>query len=443
MNKLFAGRKIRVLIVDDSALVRETLTDILQSDPEIEVMGTATDPFAAARRIQQEVPDVITLDIEMPRMDGLTFLRRIMAQRPVPVVVCSSLAEIGSETLSQAWEAGAVEIIAKPRVRTRAIPAGIENPHLRRREGSRTRPANPDAEPRRPRHAGRWLPAKKLTADVVLAAAGRRPGHGAHHRKRSSASAPQPAAQNHAGRGGGPTAASPGIVIVQHMPEKFTAAFARRLNSLCEMEVKEAADGDTVLRGRVLIAPGDRHTLLQRSGARYYVSVKEGPLVSRHRPSVDVLFRSAARYAGANAARYHHDRNGRRRGSRPPRDETGGGADDRPGRSHLGRLRHAKGSHRSRRRRQNPAARTAGNGNRPGRPADDASSQRCRRCSWNREASIAAASQALVRTVLGSCVAVCLLDRGGKGRWHRIIMSCLDLRMPTPVLVTGTSPSPN
>jgi two-component system chemotaxis response regulator CheB len=292
-------RKIRVLIVDDSALVRQTLTDILQSDPEIEVMGSAADPFAAARRIHQEIPDVITLDIEMPRMDGITFLRKIMAQRPVPVVVCSSLAEMGSETLSQAWEAGAVEVIAKPRIGTAEF---LQESKIRIcdvvKAAARVRIAalrGPAAEARR------LGPAKKLTADAMLA-----PPPAGHAMARTT----ETVVCIGASTGGteslrvvleGLPVASPGIVIVQHMPEKFTEAFARRLNGLCEVEVKEAADGDTVLRGRVLIAPGDRHTLLQRSGARYYVSVKPGPLVSRHRPSVDVLFRSAARYAGANA----------------------------------------------------------------------------------------------------------------------------------------------
>ncbi len=289
-----------MLIVDDSALVRQTLSNILQSDPEIEVIGTATDPFAAARRIQQEVPDVITLDIEMPRMDGLTFLRKIMAQRPVPVVICSSLAETGTETLAQAWDAGAVEVIAKPRVDTAQF---LQESKIRIcdvvKAASRVRLSRVPASAARPNRMQE--PQKKLTADVVLPppAAGQ-----------AMARTTETVICIGASTGGTESlrvvlealpAASPGIVIVQHMPEKFTEAFARRLNTLCAVEVKEAADGDTVLRGRVLIAPGDRHTLLQRSGARYVVSVKEGPLVSRHRPSVDVLFRSAARYAGANA----------------------------------------------------------------------------------------------------------------------------------------------
>jgi two-component system chemotaxis response regulator CheB len=300
VTRLRTGGKIRVLIVDDSALVRQTLTDILESDPDIEVMGTATDPFDAARRIQQEIPDVITLDVEMPRMDGITFLRKIMAQRPVPVVVCSSLAEAGSETLSQALEAGAVDIITKPRLGTaqflqeakiRICDVVKAAAHVRISQ-LQSRAARPD---------GPRTPAKKLTADAMLAAP--LAGH-------AMARTTETVICIGASTGGTESlrvvlealpASSPAIVIVQHMPEKFTEAFARRLNSLCAVEVKEAADGDTVLRGRVLIAPGDKHTLLQRSGARYYVSVKQGPLVSRHRPSVDVLFRSAARYAGANA----------------------------------------------------------------------------------------------------------------------------------------------
>jgi two-component system chemotaxis response regulator CheB len=294
-------RKLRVLIVDDSASVRQALTEILESDPEIEVMGTAGDPFIAARRIQQEVPDVITLDVEMPRMDGITFLRKLMAQHPIPVVVCSSLAESGSQTLAQAWDAGAVEIILKPQVGT------VQGLHESRVQICDVVKAAAKARLKRmPSQAARAdrprVPEQKLTADAMLPA----PIAGRHAMARTTESVICIGAST----GGTESlrsvleelpAACPPIVIVQHMPEKFTEAFARRLDSLCDMEVKEAADGDTVMRGRVLIAPGNRHTLLQRSGARYYVSVKDGPLVSRHRPSVDVLFRSAARYAGANA----------------------------------------------------------------------------------------------------------------------------------------------
>ncbi|MEA1647988.1 chemotaxis response regulator protein-glutamate methylesterase [Nitrospirillum sp. BR 11164] len=291
-------RKIRVLVIDDSASVRQVMTDILQSDPEIDVMATASDPFVAARRIQQEVPDVITLDVEMPRMDGITFLRRLMSQRPVPVVICSSLAEAGSETANQAWDAGAVDIILKPRVGTAEF---LQDAKIRIcdvvKAAARARLKHVPAAPRVARE-----PERKLTADVVLP-----PPLARHH---AMARTTETVVCIGASTGGTESlrvvlerlpAASPGIVVVQHMPEKFTEAFARRLNGLCEMEVKEAEDGDTVMRGRVLIAPGNRHMLLQRSGARYYVSVKDGPLVSRHRPSVDVLFRSAATHVGPNA----------------------------------------------------------------------------------------------------------------------------------------------
>ncbi len=293
------ARKIRVLIVDDSALVRQTLTEVLRSDPEIEVLATASDPFVAAKRLRDEVPDVITLDVEMPRMDGITFLRKLMAQHPIPVVMCSSLTEEGSETLMQALEAGAVDIILKPRVDTAQfllesrvricdVVKAAAQARLRKRNGSAP--------------ASRSIPVtQKLSADVMLPP----PRVG-----QAMARTTECVVCIGASTGGTELLrevlqslppASPGIVIVQHMPELFTAAFANRLNGLCALDIKEAADGDTVLRGHVLIAPGNRHTMLQRSGARYYVTVKDGPLVSRHRPSVDVLFRSAAQNAGSNA----------------------------------------------------------------------------------------------------------------------------------------------
>jgi two-component system, chemotaxis family, protein-glutamate methylesterase/glutaminase len=295
------ARKTRVLIVDDSASVRQILSEILASDPEIEVIGTASDPFAAARRIQQEVPDVITLDVEMPRMDGITFLRKIMAQHPIPVVMCSSLTEAGSTTLMQALEAGAVDVILKPRIDTaQSLLESKTRICDTVRAAARARVRGGSARAIERGVAVR-APEKKLSADVMLSA----PARGL-----AMARTTERVACIGASTGGTESLrlvlealppACPGILVVQHMPEKFTNAFAQRLNSLCEVEVKEAADGDTVLRGRALIAPGDRHMLLQRSGARYYVAIKEGPLVSRHRPSVDVLFRSAARFAGANA----------------------------------------------------------------------------------------------------------------------------------------------
>lgn len=288
-------KKIRVLVIDDSASVRQAMTAILSADPQIEVMAAAADPFAAARHMQAEVPDVITLDVEMPRMDGITFLRRLMAQCPVPVVMCSSLVEEGSETLLQALEAGAVDVILKPRV---GVADHLAEAHLMIRETVKGA-ARARVTGRRPATAR--APQQKLSADAVLP-----PPTG-----RAMSKTTEMVVCIGASTGGTEAlrevlealpANSPGIVIVQHMPESFTRAFARRLDGLCQIDVKEAEDGDTVMRGRALIAPGGlRHTMLERQGARYVVSVKEGPLVSRHRPSVDVLFRSAARNAGSNA----------------------------------------------------------------------------------------------------------------------------------------------
>ncbi|MBD1544709.1 protein-glutamate methylesterase/protein-glutamine glutaminase [Roseibium aggregatum] len=291
-------KSVRVLIIDDSASVRQTMTAVLESDPDIRVIGVASDPFVAARRIQEEVPDVITLDVEMPRMDGITFLRKLMAQRPVPVVMCSSLTVEGSETLMQALEAGAVDIIVKPKI---GAADHLAESALRICDVVKAA-AQARVGGRRPR-AGMGSGAddgKKLTADAVLP-----PPTG-----RAMAKTTEMVVCVGASTGGTEAlkdflvtlpANAPGIVIVQHMPEKFTTAFARRLDGLCEVTVKEAENGDPVLRGHVLIAPGDRHIMLERQGARYHVSVKTGPLVSRHRPSVDVLFRSAARSAGGNA----------------------------------------------------------------------------------------------------------------------------------------------
>ena len=288
-------KTIRVLIIDDSASVRQAMTAILSADPQIEVIAAAADPFAAARYIQEEVPDVITLDVEMPRMDGITFLRKLMAQRPVPVVMCSSLVEEGSETLLQALEAGAVDVILKPRV---GVADHLAEAHMMIRE---TVKGAATARLGARRQTRTTSPAQKLTADAVLP-----PPTG-----RAMSRTTEMVVCIGASTGGTEAlrevlealpANSPGIVIVQHMPESFTRAFAKRLDGLCQVDVKEAEDGDTVMRGRVLIAPGGlRHTMLERQGARYVVSVREGPLVSRHRPSVDVLFRSAARNAGSNA----------------------------------------------------------------------------------------------------------------------------------------------
>ncbi len=284
--------KLRVLIVDDSALVRQTLAEILSTDPDIEVMGMAGDPFAAAARMEQEVPDVITLDLEMPRMDGLTFLRKIMSQHPIPVIICSTLAGKGSDSWFKALEYGAVDIITKPKVGTRQF---FEEARISVCDAVKAAArANLKRLAVRPVKAG---PA--LSADVVIAKA-----------KPVLSETTDKVVAVGASTGGTEALrvflqalpeGAPGVVIVQHMPENFTAAFAQRLDTICRVTVKEAADGDSVLRGRALIAPGNKHMLLKRSGARYHVEVKEGPLVRRHRPSVDVLFRSTARYAGANA----------------------------------------------------------------------------------------------------------------------------------------------
>lgn len=285
--------KIRVLIVDDSAVVRQTMAEILSSDPQIEVFATAADPFIAADRIRAAIPDVITLDVEMPRMDGITFLHKIMSQHPIPVVMCSSLTDMGSETALKALEYGAVEIIQKPRMGTKQF---LEESRVRICDAvkaasqARVRPVS--AKPR--------IVAPKLTADVIM----EKPN------SRAMMQTTEKVVVVGASTGGTEAlraflevlpADSPGIVIVQHMPEGFTRAFSQRLDGICRVSVKEAENNDTVVRGRVLIAPGNHHLLLKRSGARYYVEVKDGPLVSRHRPSVDVLFRSAARYAGKNA----------------------------------------------------------------------------------------------------------------------------------------------
>jgi two-component system chemotaxis response regulator CheB len=286
-------RPVRVLIVDDSAYVRQALKELLETDPQIQVIAVAADPYAAVERIKDQVPDVITLDIEMPRMDGLTFLDKLMSQHPIPVVICSTLSGTGTDVALAALSKGAVDIITKPKLGTREffeesrvricdVVKSAALARLSRRAPAAAIHANP-----------------KLTADAVLA----KPGSAAMIRTTEKVVA--------VGASTGGTEAlreflqampldSPGIVIVQHMPEQFTARFAQRLDQICRITVKEAADNDSVIRGQALIAPGNRPLLLKRSGARYFVELRDGPLVSRHRPSVDVLFRSAARYAGKN-----------------------------------------------------------------------------------------------------------------------------------------------
>ena len=286
--------KIKVLVVDDSAVMRQTLTSILSSDPDIEVIATASDPYIAASKINSEIPDVITLDVEMPRMDGITFLKKIMSQHPIPVVIISSLTVNGAETSIKALELGAVEIISKSRLDDETLLA-----EAKIKICDTVKAAANVRVTRRSPAASLSVP-PKVSPDAVIKPV--------IHRSMSQTTEKVVAI----GASTGGTEAlrvfleampldAPGIIIVQHMPELFTKSFANRLNQLCKITVKEAENGDSVLRGHALIAPGNKHMLLRRSGARYYVEVKEGPLVNRHRPSVDVLFRSTAQFAGKNS----------------------------------------------------------------------------------------------------------------------------------------------
>jgi two-component system chemotaxis response regulator CheB len=290
--------KIKILIVDDSAVVRRALTEILSAEEDFEVIGAAADPYTAVAKMKAEGPDVITLDVEMPGMDGVTFLRKIMSQHPIPVVICSSLAGEGSATAIEALACGAVDVVYKPRL---GADRFLEESRMRLTDAVR---AAKSAKIKLLRAAAKSpKTGPKLTADAVLPP----PPERSMAMTRTTEKIVVIGAST-----GGVQAISellpkmppdcPGIVIVQHMPEKFTASFAKRLDGDCRITVKEAQNNDSVIPGSALIAPGNLHTLLKRSGARYFVEVRDGPPVSRHRPSVDVLFRSAARYAGPNAA---------------------------------------------------------------------------------------------------------------------------------------------
>ncbi len=285
-------QKIRVLTVDDSALMRQVLATLLAKDPDIEVVGAAPDPYIARERIKALNPDVLTLDVEMPKMDGLTFLEKLMRGHPMPVVMVSSLTEIGCQTTLRALELGAVDFIAKPKIDLREGMNEI---------------------------------AQDLIAKIKAAAVARVRGKGigGNGHQNPLASHPSPLASGSAmikttdtiiaiGSSTGGTEAvkevleklpsnTPPILITQHMPERFTKTWADRMNKICRIAVKEAQDGDSVLPGHALIAPGNYHMTLVRSGARYTVQINQDPPVNRHRPSVDVMFASVARYAGANA----------------------------------------------------------------------------------------------------------------------------------------------
>ena len=274
-------KKIRVLIVDDSAVVRKIFSEELSKHPDIEIVGTAPDPFVARDKIVALNPDVITLDIEMPRMDGLTFLRKLMKYYPLPAIIVSSLTPRGGKLTLEAMEIGAVDVISKPGA---SYTVGDMSSQLAEkiRAASRARIIRKDSDTAVVETAP--LKALAQTSHKVIAI-GASTG-GTEALKQVLTRLP---------------ANSPGITVVQHMPANFTAAFADRLNSLCQMTVREARDNDSVVPGLALIAPGNFHMIMRRSGARYYVEVKTGPMVHHQRPAVDILFKSTAKYAGANA----------------------------------------------------------------------------------------------------------------------------------------------
>ena len=277
--------RARVLIVDDSALIRQLLTEILSQSPRLEVVGTATDPYAAWDKVQRLQTDVLTLDVEMPRMDGLTFLEKLMRLRPMPVLMVSSLTERGAETTLRALELGAVDFVTKPRIDVRdgtieladELVAKVEAAAQARVRAPKPAPAAVSARP----------PAGPLRFDATHKVIALGASTGGTEALRDVLTALP--------------ADAPGIVVVQHMPEHFTRAFADRLDTLCQVRVKEASDGDRVLPGHVLIAPGNHHMEVRVSGAYYTVRLHQGPPVNRHRPSVDVLFDSCAQVLGRNA----------------------------------------------------------------------------------------------------------------------------------------------
>lgn len=303
------GRKISVMVVDDSATARRILADIINRSPDMEVTAAVSDPYEAVAELKKSTPQVMVLDVQMPRMDGITFLKKLMQQHPLPVVMCSSFTAKGSSISLQCLENGAVDIIAKPKVATKSDMEELETyihdtvrsaaiARFRQRDGGKLSPAAKQAQPVEAR------PQAKLSANEVL------PPPSLISIK-NIPTTPDKILAVGASTGGTdairvflqklPTDC-PGIVMVQHMPEHFTESFANRLDETCPITVKEAKNGDTIQKGLALLAPGSHHMVVKRSGMRYFVEVREGPLVSRHRPSVDVLFRSVALSAGRNAA---------------------------------------------------------------------------------------------------------------------------------------------
>ncbi len=272
---------IKVLIVDDSAVVRKIFSAELARDPGIEVVGTAPDPYAARDKIVLLKPDVLTLDVEMPRMDGLTFLRKLMKYYPVPTIVVSSLTAKGGDLAMEALDSGAVDVMCKPGASYSVGDMSVDLIEKIKAAAQVKLTARTVSEAGIP--GANKLALSKTTNKVIAIGA----STGGTQALQSILSALP--------------ANTPGTVIVQHMPENFTRSFANRLNEICDAEVSEAVDGDTVIPGRILIAPGNHHMVLNRSGANYFVRVTAGPLVNRHRPSVEVLFKSVAKYAGSNA----------------------------------------------------------------------------------------------------------------------------------------------
>jgi two-component system, chemotaxis family, protein-glutamate methylesterase/glutaminase len=291
-----AQGKIKVLIVDDSAVVRQVMTALLAKDAGIDVIGAVSDPIFAMTRMNQDWPDVILLDVEMPRMDGITFLKKIMSVRPTPVVICSTLTEKGAETSMQALSAGAVEIVTKPKVGLKDFLTSDASLIINAIKAA----AQADMRHMKAMTTARAIAPKRTLNDMPKST---------EDNARIGTTTDRFVA---IGTSTGGTQAlqtiltqlsrvSPGIVIVQHMPEKFTGAFAARLNSMSEIEVLEAKHGDRIIPGRALIAPGGKHLAVKLSGAQYHVEIQDGPPVNRHKPSVDVMFRSVAKYAGKNA----------------------------------------------------------------------------------------------------------------------------------------------
>ena len=275
---------VKVLVVDDSAVVRQTLQKALGDDPDITVVGTAVDPYAAREKIVSLKPDVLTLDVEMPRMDGITFLRKLMQHHPIPVIIVSSLTSSGSDMALEALDAGAVEVLCKPGA---AYKVGDMARDLKQKVKAASNARVTLLSRRQITQSTKKTSANKAlkqTTNKVVVIGSSTGGTQAIEKILKSY-----------------PCNAPGTVIVQHMPAGFTRSFADRLNSLCEVNVKEAEDGDSVVPGSVLIAPGNYHVVIERSGARYLVGLRDGPLVGRHKPAVEVLFRSAAEYVGANA----------------------------------------------------------------------------------------------------------------------------------------------